>query len=362
MTGIDVRINNQGLGGLLASPPRITDQLNAVCRTLELTIQQADGVENYLGQPVELFYGGSRWFIGFLARRSFTSTGAISYVAYDPLYYLKRNTDDWYFRNMTGTQIFKDLAAKSGIRVSALANTGAVFPYLYYQGAAADKIAVDILARTAKANGKKFWYRYQPDEGKEGMILYERTIPAKLWAFQVGVNLVSASYEDSIEEAVTVVKLVNRETGKKVTRVNADNLKSWGHMVEFQEVDKDEAKTMEKKAQDLLTKLSKVKTTMTAEGVNPDQIIPQLYSGDIIYVEEKYTQVIGAYYIENVTQTFENDNLVRLGFDIKQALDVPEIQYQDATKKPQQDTKAGTGVQQNYSKENQAVMEKYGIK
>jgi hypothetical protein len=358
---IDVRINNQSLRDLLAGPPRISDQLNAVCRTLEITLQQVDGVENYLGQTVELYYGDKRWFIGFLARRSFTSTGAIAYVAYDPLYYLKKNTDDWYFKNMTGTQIFKELAEKSGIRAYSLLNTGAVFPYLYYQGATADKIAVDILARTYQANSKKIWYRYQPDEGKEGLVLYERTLPAKVWAFQAGVNLVSASYEDSIEDAVTVVKLVNRETGKKETRVNADNLKSWGHMVEFQEVDKDKAKTMEKDAQDLLSKLSKVNTTMAAEGINPDQIIPQLFSGDIVYVEEKYTQIIGAYYIENVTQTFENDNLVRLGMDIKQVLDIPEIQYEDATKAPQSAAKAGMGVQQNYSKENEAVMKKYGL-
>jgi hypothetical protein len=132
-------------------------------------------------------------------------------------------------------------------------------------------------------------------------------------------------------------------------------------MVDFQEVDKDKAKTMEKQAQERLAKLSKVKTTMSAEGINPDLIIPQLFSGDIIYVEEDYTQVIGAYYIENITQSFESDSLVRLGFDIKAALDIPEVQYEDATKPPQQDTKAGTGVQQNYSAENKAVMEKYGI-
>jgi hypothetical protein len=91
---IGLRINNQELRDLLAGPPRITDQLNAVCRTLEVTLQQAEGIENYLGQNVELWYGGKRWFVGFLARRSYNSTGAITYVAYDPLYYLKKNTDD----------------------------------------------------------------------------------------------------------------------------------------------------------------------------------------------------------------------------------------------------------------------------
>jgi len=358
---LDIRINNQSLREVLNGPPVIKDQLNAVCRTLEVPVQNADGLENYLGQPIELWYGGSRWFMGFLMRRAKASDGAFKYLAYDPLYFMKRNKDDWYFKNMTATQGFTDLAKKSGVRVASLANTGAVLPALYYQGAEADKVGIDLLARTYKANGKRYWFRYKPDYGSDGLYLFERVVPSKIWAFQVGVNLESASLEETVEETATVVNLINRETGKTVTRTDAEALKKYGQLVHFEEVSKEEADTMEKKAQELLKNLAKVKTTMTAAGINPDRLIPQLYSGDAIYVEEKNTGLLGGYYILNVSHSFDNDNLVSLAFDIQAAPDIPTVQYENAAKTSKAGSDSGKGVQQEYSDEVKDLMTKYGI-
>jgi len=235
---------------------------------------------------------------------------------------------------MTGTQGLKYLAGLVGVKTAKLANTGAVFKALYYQGADPDKIAVDLLARTYKANGKKYWYRFDPSTENFGLTLFERTVPALIWAFQVGVNLSNATLEESIEETATVVKLVNRETGKVVTKVNSAALQQYGNMRYFEEVDKDKAKTMEKDAQQLLDKLSKVNTEMDIDGVNPNRVMPQLFSADVIYVEEPRTKIIGAYHIKAITHTFFSDNLVKIGASIQKAPDVPEIQYEEATNNP----------------------------
>lgn len=372
MKQLDIRINNQSLRSVLAAPPKINDQVSAVCRTLEVSVQQANGLENYLGQPIELWYAGARWFFGFLMKRGYSSDSIVNYTAYDPLYFLKKTPDDWYFKNVTATQGFTTLAAKAGVKVSKLDNTGAVFPALYYQNAEADKVATDLIARTYQANSKKYWYRYKPDDGSDGLVLFERVLPAKIWAFQVGINLERAEYEESIEETCTIIKLVNRETGKTVTKIDQAALNKFGPLVHFEEVDKDAAPTMEKKAQDLLKQLAKVNTTMKADGINPSQVMPQFFSGDVIYVEEKYTNLIGAYHIKNVVQTFESDNLVRLGLDIQEAPDVPTITYSDATKNPnstsggkaksKEKSKDGKGVQEAYSPEMKALIEKYSIK
>lgn len=360
---IDVRINNQSLRPVLAGPLKISDQVEAVCRVLELTVQAADSLDNYLGQPVEFFYHGSRWFFGFLFRRGFTADGKIAYKAYDPLIYTKKTPDDYYFKNSTATQGFKTLAADVGITVASLADTGAVFPALYYHGDEPDKIMIDLLARTYKENGRKFWYRFSPDENNFGLYLFERQVPDLIWAFQVGVNLTGASYEESIEETATVIKLINRETGKVVTRANTDAMEKYGHMIHFAEVDKDDAPKMEAAAQELLEKLAKVQTTASIDGVNPNAAIPQLYSGDVVYVEEKYTKLIGAYHIRNVTQDFVNDNLVTLSMDIQAAPDIPAVQYEDAAKAPKSEAgAAGTaGGQGPYNDEVKKLMEKYGI-
>lgn len=366
---LDIRLNNQSLRPLLNGPPKIVDQLNAVCRTLEIPIQKADGLQNFLGQPVELWYGGKRWFIGYLRRRGVQSDGSIVYKCYDPMYFFK-NKDDWYFKNMTANQMVKKIAEASGVKVASLANTGVVFNYLYYPGKPGDLVAIDGLARTHKANGKKYWLRYKPDAGSDGLTLYEKVLPKNLWAFQVGVNLERASYEESIEETATIVKLVNRETGKVVVRKDDQAIKSWGGTVHFEEVDKDAAATMETKAQDLLKNLSKINTAMAAEGLNPGQVMPQFFSGDVIYIEEHTTRLIGAYHIRNITQLFESDNLVRLGMDVQEAPNIPVIQYDDATNKdkgPVEAAKAttptaGKGVAEHSSAEIDRLIAKYDIK
>ncbi|MCO5387790.1 MAG: hypothetical protein NHB14_20705 [Desulfosporosinus sp.] len=326
-------------------------------------MKSVEGLENYVGQPIELWYGGKRWFMGFLTRRRIGSDGAITYMAYDPLYFFKRNTDDWYFVNSTATQAFGVLASRSGIRVAGLANTGVVFPALYYPGAVADKVGVDLLARTIKGGGKKYWFRYQPDDGNDGLILFEKLVPPKIWAFQVGINLVNVSKEESLDDTATVVKLVNRETGKVVVKTDAVAFKQFGQLVHFEEVDKDQASTMEAQAIKLLEDLKKVAVTMSAEGVNPDQVIPQLFSGDAIYVEEPVTGLVGGYYIRNVSHSFEGNNLIKLNFDITIAPDVPALTYESATDKPKSSTGSseGKGVQQAYSAEVTDLLSKYGI-
>lgn len=360
---MDVRINNQSLRELLNRAPRINDQAGAACRTLELSVRNVEGLENYQGQPVELWYGADRWFFGFMFRRGFDDKGNIRYVAYDPLYYFSKNADDYYIKNMTATQGFKYLADLVGIEVASLANTGAVFKSLYYPDAQPDKIAVDMLVRTYDANGKKFWYRYMPGVAEFGLKLFERVVPKEVWSFQIGVNLSRARHEDSIEDTATVVKLINRETGKIVTRVDSEKLKQFGQLKYFEEVDKDQADTMERQAQGLLKQLARVNVTSSLTGINPNQVMPQLFSGDTIYVEEPSTKLFGAYHIRNISQTFISDNLVELGIDVQEAPDIPAIQYEDALNSPKPKAKAGTGVQEEpiYDEKLKGIMDKYGL-
>lgn len=328
---IELRLNSQNLRELLEGPPKIGDSMNGVCRTLEFTVRKESGLNNSLGQVVELWFNNSRWFIGTIRRRGYSSTGSIQYMAYDPLYVFNKNPDDWYFKYVTATQAIRQIAGKLGLKISSLTNTGVTLPPLLYQKAEPDKIVVDLLARTHAANKRKYWYRYKPDVAGEGLIVYENVLPSKLWAFQVGVNLINAEYTESIEETVTIVKLVNRETGKIVSRTNSAALSKYGPATHFEEVEKDKAATMEKQAQDLLTKLSVIKTTLKGEGINPNGVMPQLFSGNAIYVEEPNTGIMGGYYITNITQTFENDSLINIAFDIQAAPDIPTIQYDDAT-------------------------------
>lgn len=335
---IDVRAAGYNLSEILAAPPRMDDQLEGVCRTLELQLQNSKELNGLLGKTVELWNGNNRLFFGSILKRGLDETGSAQLLAYDPLYYFKRNPDDYYYKKntATATTVFKDLAAKTGVKVAKLANTRVSMPALYYQGADPDKIAVDVLARTKAAGGKNYWYRFDPSVNNFGLHLFERVVPKEVWAFQVGVNLTRATYEESAEEIVTQVKLVNRETGKSVIRKNDRQYSIFGKMQHFEEVNKEEADRMERKARDLINSLSKIKVSSKVEGVNPGNM-PMLYSGDVIYVEEKHTGIIGAYHIRNITQEYHSADFITLAMDIQKAASIPEIQYADATKDPNAD-------------------------
>lgn len=326
---ISLQSNGQDLRELLTAVPRISDQLNGVCRSLEFTVQNAPGLSNKVGQDVVLYFNNTRHFEGRIFRRGFTAKGDVKYLAYDPLFYMK-NKDDHYIKNMTATQGFKYLAGKYGINLGTMANTGVVFKALYYHAAEGDKVGVDLLARTYRQNGRKYWYRYVPGSG---LTLFERVVPKEVWSFITGVNLTDASYEESIEETKTIVKLINRETGKVVVKENATAKKDFGPLVHFEEVDKDQVNTMDRKASDLVNSLSKVKISMDFDGVNPGNM-PMFYSGDVIYVQEKNTKIMGAYFIEDITQSYVNDSLIEIGASVTKAANIPDIQFDDATEKP----------------------------
>ncbi|MEG1083984.1 MAG: hypothetical protein RSE04_06040 [Hydrogenoanaerobacterium sp.] len=326
---IKIKIGGSDFTPALAGEPTIQDQLNANCRILNFNVQQVKNPQRLVGYQAELYYGGVRWFTGEIKTHGIDATGNTSFKAYDPLFFLSKNPDDYYFKNQTATQILNTLAGKCNIKIASIANTGTVFPYLYYPGASPEKIAIDVLARTKDASGLKFWYRYDPV--KDGLIVFERNIPGSLWAFQLGVNLLNASKTDSIEELCSTVKLVNRETGKVVVKTNAEAQARYGRTQYFEEVNND-IKDVDGKASSLLADLSKVTTTMNLSGVNPDGVMPQFFTGDAVYVEEPNTGMVGGYYIKNVTHTFKADNLIQIDADVESTPELPAIQFSGADK------------------------------
>jgi hypothetical protein len=329
---IDVRVNGYSLKQMIAGPPAIKDTVDAICRTLDLQIQDSPEVGALLGKEIELWYNNACWYHGYIQRRGVTVKGNVTLTAYDGLFFLGKNTDDFYFTNQTANQALATLCKKSDVAVASFVSTGAVFPALWYPGKVAAVVAEDLLARTLAANGRKFWLRWDPV--KKGANLFERTKPKEAWSFLSGVNLTDASYEENVEEMYNVVKLVNRETGKVVTKTSADSVKAYHKRQHFEEVDKDAAKNMEKIAAQKLAEVSKVAVTMSVSGINPNKIMPQLFTGDVVYIEERVTKIVGAYYIKNITQTFTNDNLVEIAMDVQHAPEVPVIQVDDANKKP----------------------------
>ena len=259
MGKLQLKIDGNDFTGVLADNPVIKDQLNACCRTLTFKLSLYGNRLDLLAHKVELFYNGKRWFIGEIKKQKEEHDGTNSITAYDPLFLFGKHEDDYYFKNQTATQIVKSMAKKIGLKVYKLENTNVVISYVLYKKGAPDKITVDVLARTWKGGGDKFWFRYDPVN--DGILLKRRTVPEMIWAFKTGGNLISASRERSIEEMYNTVKLINRETGKTATKVNAKNKALYGNTQYYEEIS-DKDKNLSKLAEQKLKSLSKITSTM----------------------------------------------------------------------------------------------------
>jgi hypothetical protein len=373
---ISLVINKQDVAPLLSAAPRITDDIEASCRTLDFQLQAADGLVNYLGQQVELFIGDKREFFGFLEVRGWEIKGAITYKVYDPLYFLAKNPDDYYFTGgLTASQRAAEVLKNVGVVQGKLAPTGVVLPASLYKKAEGDKVIIDGLVKTVRGGGKKYWLRFNPYEGPDfGATIFERVLPKEIWAFQRGVNMTNATYSESLEEHYNVVKLVNRETGKTVVKYAEKAIKDFGARTRFEEVDKDSAGTMDTDAAAMLTEGKVVKTSISIEGVNDGLVMPIFHVGDVIYADDDLTQAVGAYYIRRVEHTFISSRRILLAMDVEAAPSVPPAPFDSAEKdyiddkapkkqKKQKATADGKGVSENpaYNAEMKGLIDKYGL-
>jgi hypothetical protein len=368
---IQLIINKQDVAPLLSAPPKITDDIGTACSTLDFQLQMVDGLVNYLGQQIELYIEDRREFFGFMETRGRKAKGTITYRAYDPLYFLTKNPDDYYFAGgLTASQRAEEVLKNVGVVKGALSPTEVVLPASFYKKAQGDQVIIDGLVKTVRAGGKKFWLRFDPSVENFGATIFERTLPAEVWAFQRGINLTNAEYEESLEDHYNIVKLVNRETGKVVVKYDRQSVEDFGARTRFEEVDKDAADTMDSDAVSMLNDGKKIKTSISIEGVNDNQTMPVLRVGDVIYAEDKVTQALGAYYIRRVEHEFVSSRRVLLVMDVERTPDVPDAPFSDAEKDAAErdkevagpGTKAGSGVSENdaYNEEMQAVLEKYG--
>jgi hypothetical protein len=376
----------QDIASLLSSPPRITDDIEASCRSLDFQLQAAEGLVNYLGQSVELFVGDRREFFGFLEVRGWEAKGTITYKVYDPLYFLVKNPDDYYFAGgLTASQRAEEVLQNIGVARGKLAPTGVVLPASFYKKAEGDKVIIDGLVKTSRGGGKKYWLRFDPSVKDFGATIFERKMPSEMWAFQRGVNMTAAKYEESLEEHYNVVKLVNRETGKTVVQFDEKAIENFGARTRFEEVDKDHEKTMESDAAAMLEEGVKIKASIGIEGVNDDMVMPIFHVGDVIYVEDDLTQALGPYYIRRVEHTFQSSRRITLVFDVEEAPGLPPVPFDSAEddtkdytangkkiKKPKKKKAAadgkdkdgkGKGVSETpvYNEEMKGLIKKYGL-
>ena len=242
------------------------------------------------GNRVSVKYKDVPFFLGYIFKRSRTKSGKIKVTAYDQLRYLK-NKDTYIFKNVTATEIIKRIAEDFKLEVGELEDT----EFKIEKRIEDNKTLFDMIlyALTETVYNTKKQFIFYDDYGK--LTLKEDEKMRILDLILDDKSATDYKYSTSIDDKTyNQIKLlrVNKEAKTREIYMVKDpfNIKSWGILQYFENVDEKmtEAKIKEK-VESLLKLYNHKKRNFAMENVFGDirvrggsSMLIKLNVGDIV--------------------------------------------------------------------------------
>lgn len=276
-------------------------------------------IEN--GKFVEFRNNSELLFKGVVFSHDISEKGAMNVTAYDENIYLMKSTDRRRFVNMKASEIAKRLCNDFGIPIGGISDTGYVIPKLVLREKSLYDMLLYALTLTRKQTGKRFFISNR--DGK--FYLRAGSEKQSKYLIEVGRNIISANYSQSIEETKTQVKVIG---GKKeaivVKQRNNDLAKKYGVMQEIEVMDEKATKAqIEQRAQTLLKERGVIDDQATVDVLGIDEVI----TGTAVYVYEPMTGIKGGYYVTGDSHRYEN-GFHTMSLEISATYDLPPIEIE----------------------------------
>ncbi|WP_139489376.1 XkdQ/YqbQ family protein [Brevibacillus dissolubilis] len=251
------------------------------------------------GNGLILRLGDQELFRGIIFTCDY-SKDKLAITAYDQMIYLTKNTDSLLFTGKKASEIIQKLCSDFSIPAGTIDDTKFVIPYLIFDGDTLYDMALKALEITYRQTGKR--YAFYSRDGKVHLIPREKNTIQ--WVIEDGVNLVDYSYQTSIEETVTKVKLQAGEESKTITATaeDAELQKKFGVLQHYEKVkEKVIRATLQERAKQILAKEGREKRTFSINNIFG---IPDVISGTAVYVMVKELDIQKAYYVEEDSHSF----------------------------------------------------------
>ncbi|MBD2867737.1 XkdQ/YqbQ family protein [Paenibacillus arenilitoris] len=263
-------------------------------------------------------------FRGVIFSDSINAGGQMTVTAYDENIYLTKNKDTKIFRNQTASDIVKRLCNEFSLPIGEIHDTGFVIPKLIFRDKTLYEMMVMSLTVSEKQNGKRFFVA-----SKEGKLqLLARKEQEAKWVLENGVNLLDASYSQSIEELRTQIKVAGGDSKKKEQTASAKDqelIKRFGVMQHLEKPEQDMTKSqMEQLAKQLLKDMGTIDDEALIECLGIDEVV----SGSAVYVKESVTGIVGGYYVSSDEHTFEQGSH-RMSLTLSATDDLPKMEYKE---------------------------------
>ncbi|MDD3927174.1 MAG: phage portal protein [bacterium] len=212
----------------------------------------------------------------------------ITLTAYDPSIYLAKSEDEVFWpKGSTASQRLRRYAQTWGISTGAIVDTGTPLAKAIHRSKPIWTMIMDELTETLKKGG----HMHRPRMTAAGLELVRIGGNSTVWALETDRNLEAASSRESMDDAVTQVKVLGAADGDKRAKVlevikNDSNTSRYGKIQKVVQASKANA-TAEAKAQARSTLCGPLETH-NLQG--PD--INTLRAGDAIYYDGRDLIVI----------------------------------------------------------------------
>lgn len=326
-----------------AKPLNITQAVTSVswggsvseaARTAEISVISAPEDKNIeslklnigAGDTIKLYEEGKLIFLGEVqASRKAGETGTVSYSCYDLLNHLLRSTGVYNFKNTTAERITEKVCADLGIKTGSITATKVPLKKMLLDGDTFYDIIMKAYTKAAKQTGKKYICRM--DGTKLSVEIKGEKV--KDFVLQEGYNITNASYEETIENMVNIVKIYNDKNKQAGVVKNDKHIEKYGIYQETYK--KEEGVNAASAAKNMLNGIEK---KINIEGINGDL---DCIAGNGVKIHDKTVGLNGYFWIENDTHTWENGiHTMSLELSFKNVMDSKEYE-EEKTKKTKKD-------------------------
>lgn len=276
------------------------------------------------GKEIQLYVDETEQFRGVIFSDSINASGQLTITAYDENIYLTKNTDTKIFRNLTASSIIKRLCSDFSIPTGQIDDTGFIIPKLICREKTLYDMMITSLTISEKQTGNKFMISSR--EGK--LHLLARQEQKVKWVLENGINILDASYSQSIEELRTQVKVIGGDTERFPLTAQAQDqalIQKFGVMQHVESAERDMTKSqMEQLAKQRLKDLGTIDDEARVECLGNIEVI----SGTAVYVKESMTGILGGYYISADEHSFQQ-GVHRMSLTLSATDDLPKMEYED---------------------------------
>lgn len=307
-------------------------------RTLSVSLANTiDGTKRVvpieLGREIRLYVDGVEQFRGIIFAHNIDDHGQMNVTAYDENVYLTKNMDTLRFASgTTASGIIRQICSTFGIPTGTIADTGLKLQKLILRDKPLWEMIVIALTETRKQNGRRFFV--YADKGK--LNVDERKGKVVEWLLEDGVNIVSSSYSQSIEDMKTQVKVLGGDQDKKplvATLKNDALIAKYGIMQHLENADSElKQSQLQQLARQLLADLGKITDIASVEALG----IVDVIAGSAVYVKESMTGIVGAYYVSTDTHVWEN-GVHKMSLSLSATDDLPKMEYDEPAQKKKKD-------------------------